>query len=240
MNAKDDREAHSASVDDLRLPPAFVTDHGIRTLSYQGAASPLELASHWRVHPDIASAVIDQLRAAGLVESEASQAGFERLGFLRGLGGGDRSRSLGRLAQAIAQRGQDRGKILARAAEQAGHFHSDAEAIAFGSAGRQIAAARERVKIQIAVEVRNAAAGVETAAQRMEAARASRAAAEVQLRAEEDRLAAGATVPFFVLTRQNELAAAEVADAAAVAAYRRALTELARARGTLLRDRSVD
>jgi outer membrane protein TolC len=108
------------------------------------------------------------------------------------------------------------------------------------SAGRQIAAARERVKIQIAVEVRNAAAGVETAAQRMEAARASRAAAEVQLRAEEDRLAAGATVPFFVLTRQNELAAAEVADAAAVAAYRRALTELARARGTLLRDRSVD
>jgi len=108
------------------------------------------------------------------------------------------------------------------------------------SAGRQIAAARERVRIQIAVEVRTAAAAVETAAQRMEAARASRAAAEVQLRAEEDRLSAGATIPFFVLTRQNELAAAEVADAAAVAAYRRSLTELARARGTLLRDRAVD
>ena len=108
------------------------------------------------------------------------------------------------------------------------------------SAGRQIAAARERVRIQIAVEVRNAAAAVETAAQRIDAARAARDAAGVQLRAEEDRLAAGATIPFFVLTRQNELAAAEVADAAAVAAYRRALTELARARGTLLRERAVD
>ena len=41
-------------------------------------------------------------------------------------------------------------------------------------------------------------------------------------------------------TRRSELAAAEVADAAATAAYRRALTELARARGTLLRDRAVD
>ena len=88
--------------------------------------------------------------------------------------------------------------------------------------------------------MRNAAAAVETAGQRIEAARAARAAAEIQLRAEEDRLSAGATTPFFVLTRQNELAAAEVADAAATAAYRRALTELARARGTLLRDRAVD
>jgi len=108
------------------------------------------------------------------------------------------------------------------------------------SAARQIAAARERIRIQIAVEVRNAAAALETAGQRIEAARAARTAAEIQLRAEEDRLSAGATTPFFVLTRQNELAAAEVADAAATAAYRRALTELARARGTLLRDRAVD
>ncbi len=108
------------------------------------------------------------------------------------------------------------------------------------SATRQIAAARERIRIQITVEVRNAAAALETAGQRIEAARAARAAADIQLRAEEDRLTAGATTPFFVLTRQNDLAAAEVAEAAATAAYRRALTELARARGTLLRDRAVD
>ena len=121
-----------------------------------------------------------------------------------------------------------------------GHRAAHADIATAESAARQIAAARERIRIQIAVEVRNAAAAVETAGQRIEAARAARAAAEIQLRAEEDRLSAGATTPFFVLTRQNELAAAEVADATATAAYRRALTELARARGTLLRDRAVD
>ena len=121
-----------------------------------------------------------------------------------------------------------------------GHRAAHADIATAESAARQIAAARERIRIQIAVEVRNAAAAVETAGQRIEAARAARAAAEIQLRAEEDRLSAGATTPFFVLTRQNELAAAEVADATATAAYRRALTELARARGTLLRDRAID
>jgi outer membrane protein TolC len=121
-----------------------------------------------------------------------------------------------------------------------GHRAARADIATAESAARQITAARERIRIQIAVEVRNAAAALETAGQRIEAARAARAAAEIQLRAEEDRLTAGATTPFFVLTRQNELAAAEVADAAATAAYRRALTELARARGTLLRDRAVD
>jgi len=121
-----------------------------------------------------------------------------------------------------------------------GHRAAQADIATAESASRQIAAARERIRIQIAVEVRNAAAAVETAGQRIEAARAARAAAEIQLRAEEDRLTAGATTPFFVLTRQNDLAAAEVAEAAATAAYRRALTELARARGTLLRDRAVD
>jgi HAE1 family hydrophobic/amphiphilic exporter-1 len=121
-----------------------------------------------------------------------------------------------------------------------GHRAAHADIATAESAGRQLAAARERVRIQIAVEVRNAAAALETAGQRIEAARAARDAAQIQLRAEEDRLAAGATTPFFVLTRQNDLAAAEVAEAAATAAYRRALTELARARGTLLRDRAVD
>jgi outer membrane protein TolC len=121
-----------------------------------------------------------------------------------------------------------------------GHRAARADIATAESAARQIAAARERIRIQIAVEVRNAAAAVETAGQRIEAARAARAAAEIQLRAEADRLTAGATTPFFVLTRQNDLAAAEVADATATAAHRRALTELARARGTLLRDRAVD
>jgi outer membrane protein TolC len=121
-----------------------------------------------------------------------------------------------------------------------GHRAARADIATAESARRQITAARERLRIQIALEVRNAAAALETAQQRIEAARAARDAAGIQLRAEEDRLTAGATTPFFVLTRQNDLAAAEVAEANATAAYRRALTELARARGTLLRDRAVD
>ena len=95
------------------------------------------------------------------------------------------------------------------------------------------------MRIQIAVEVRNAVAALETAApahrggprrarrRRDPAAGGSRIASAPAL-----------TTPFLVLTRQNDLAAAEVADAAATAAYRRALAELARARGTLLRDRA--
>ena len=78
--ARDDNEAPAASIDELRLPPAFVIDHCVRTLSYQGSLSPLELANHWRVHPDIAAAALDQLKSSGLVEAEASQAGFEGLG----------------------------------------------------------------------------------------------------------------------------------------------------------------
>jgi hypothetical protein len=48
--------------------------------------------------------------------------------------------------------------------------------------------------------------------------------------------------PFLSVRSVNLISgtAAEVAGAAAEAAYRRALTELARARGTLLRERAVD
>ena len=80
---------------------------------------------------------------------------------------------------------------------------------------------------------------IDTAARRIDAARAARAAADVQLQAEQDRYAAGATTTFFVFTRQNELVAAQAAEVAALAAYRRALAELSRARGTLLADRGI-
>ncbi|HEY8548996.1 MAG TPA: TolC family protein [Vicinamibacterales bacterium] len=121
-----------------------------------------------------------------------------------------------------------------------GHRAARADIAAAESGRRQVVSLRERLLLQIALEVRNAVVAVQTAAQRIDAARASREAAAIQLQAEVDRFAAGATTSFFVLTRQNELAAAEVAEATALAAYRQALTELSRARGTLLRDRQVD
>jgi DNA-binding MarR family transcriptional regulator len=63
---------------DLRLPPSFVTDHCIRTLSYQGAMNASELARHWRVHDNIAMEVVASLKATGLVEPESSQTTFDR------------------------------------------------------------------------------------------------------------------------------------------------------------------
>ena len=107
------------------------------------------------------------------------------------------------------------------------------------SVRRQTLTLRDREAQRIAVEVRNAITGLQTASQRLEAARGSREAAEVQLQAEQDRFEAGLTTTFLVLTRQNDLAAARVTETTALTAYRRGLAELARARGTLLRDRSI-
>lgn len=93
---------------------------------------------------------------------------------------------------------------------------------------------------RVEVEVRNALAGLSTAGQRIAAARAGRQAAETQLRVAEERFAVGATTNFFVLTRQNDLAAARLTETAALTDYRKALTELDRARGRLLAERGIE
>jgi len=105
---------------------------------------------------------------------------------------------------------------------------------------RQTLLAQQQTEQQIAVEVRNAATALETAASRIQAARSGLAAAETQLRAEQDRFSVGASTNFFVLTRQNDLAVAQLVETAALTDYRKALTELARATGTLLRDRGIE
>jgi len=92
---------------------------------------------------------------------------------------------------------------------------------------------------RIAAEVLNAVTALETAAGRIQAARAGLAAAETQLRAEQDRFEAGLSTNFFVLTRQNDLALAQLAEIAAQTDYRKAQTELGRATGSLLRDRNI-
>lgn len=97
----------------------------------------------------------------------------------------------------------------------------------------------KRLREEIAVEVRNAVQTLGTTAQRIEAARLGRAAAEEQLRAERERYAAGLSSSFLVLTRQNDLAVARMAETAALTDARKALTELARAQGTLLEERRI-
>jgi outer membrane protein TolC len=91
----------------------------------------------------------------------------------------------------------------------------------------------------VQAEVRNAAFALESALQRVEATRASRAAAETQLYAEQERFAVGLSTNFLVLTRQNDLTAARVTETGALTDYRKALTEFARATGVLLDERGI-
>ncbi len=112
--------------------------------------------------------------------------------------------------------------------------------VAIADAGRrQSALALAQLKQRVEVEVRNAVTSLETAAQRIEAARAGLKAAETQLGAEKERFAVGLSTNFFVLTRQNDLALAAVTETAASADYAKALTELSRATGTLLEERRI-
>jgi outer membrane protein len=92
---------------------------------------------------------------------------------------------------------------------------------------------------QIQAEVRNAVFALDSARQRIEAARAGRSAAETQLYAEQERFQVGLSTNFLVLTRQNDLTLARVTETLALTDYRKAETELARATGVLLEQRSI-
>jgi len=107
------------------------------------------------------------------------------------------------------------------------------------SGERQAESDLTRVRKAVRAEVLDAAAALETAAQRIDAARAAREAAEVQLSAEQERYAVGLSTNFLVLTRQNDLSLARLDEIAALTDYRQARTEMARATGTLLDQRRV-
>ena len=104
---------------------------------------------------------------------------------------------------------------------------------------RQAETSVAQVSQRISIEVRNAVVALTTAGQRIDAARAGREAAAVQLQAEQDRFDGGLTTSFFVLTRQNELAQAELAEVAALVDYRKAFTDYLRATGSLLDERGI-
>jgi len=108
------------------------------------------------------------------------------------------------------------------------------------SAERQADADLTRARKQVRAEILDAAAALETAGQRIEAARSAREAAEVQLSAEKDRYEVGLSTNFLVLTRQNDLSRARLDEIAALTEYRMASAEMARATGSLLDDRGIE
>lgn len=107
------------------------------------------------------------------------------------------------------------------------------------AAQRQAEAGLDGVRKQVLSEVLDAAAAEETATQRVEAARAARQAADVQLSAERDRYGAGLSTNFLVLTRQNDFSRARLDEITALTDYRKARTEMARATGSLLDERRI-
>jgi outer membrane protein TolC len=121
-----------------------------------------------------------------------------------------------------------------------GNRTARANARAARNAERQAEADMARIRKSIQAEVRDAAAAVETAGQRIEAARAGREAAEVQLAAERDRYGVGLSTNFLVLTRQNDLSRAKLDEISALTDYRMARTEMARATGSLLAERGIE
>lgn len=120
-----------------------------------------------------------------------------------------------------------------------GNRAAQADAAQARSSRAQAELALVRTRQQVEVEVRNAAVALVTAAQRVEAAKAGRDAAEVQLAAEEERFASGLTTSFFVLTRQADLTLARLAETSARSDLRKARVEWSRATGTLLAERSI-
>jgi HAE1 family hydrophobic/amphiphilic exporter-1 len=105
--------------------------------------------------------------------------------------------------------------------------------------GRQLDAQRQRTEQTIEVEVRNALQAVDTARRRVEAAKSSRANAELQYRSEQRKFDAGQSTNYFVLDRQNALASARGRELKALTDYTKATAELQRALSTTLVNNNV-
>jgi len=104
---------------------------------------------------------------------------------------------------------------------------------------RQASLRLQQMRDRVMVDVLNAATALETAASRIQAARAGLQASTIQLQAEQDRFNAGTSTNFLVLTRQNDLAQAQLTEIAAATQYRQALADFARATGMILVDRGI-
>lgn len=103
----------------------------------------------------------------------------------------------------------------------------------------QLAATRRQQEQLVAVEVRNAAQAVESARQRVVAAREARRNAEVQLEGERRLYQVGRSTTFLLFQRENQLANARNLEIRAETDYNKAVAELRRAVGSILRANNV-
>jgi outer membrane protein TolC len=140
---------------------------------------------------------------------------------------------------ALADGDFDDSRIALELGLPIGNRTARADAEIARTAERQASADLSRIRKGIRAEVLDAVAALETATGRIEAARSAREAAQVQLSSERQRYDAGLSTNFLVLTRQNDLAGAQLSEIEALTDYRTARAELARATGSLLAERGI-
>ena len=81
------------------------------------------------------------------------------------------------------------------------------------------------LELQVATQVRAGARNVQTNAQRVQSARASRELQEQKLEAEEKKFAVGLSTPFFVIQAQRDLSFARLAEIQAISDYNKSLVD---------------
>ena len=167
---------------------------------------------------------------------------YDRVGFdgsSTGVGGIGAGGGLGGAWQGLGDGDYDDTRVGLVLGIPIGNRSARAAARAAEESEREAAATLAGARKAVRAEVLDAAASLDTAAQRIEAARSAREAAEVQLAAERERYAVGLSTNFLVLTRQNDLARARLDEISTLTQYRTARTEMARATGSLLAERGV-
>ncbi|MEM7048210.1 MAG: TolC family protein [Acidobacteriota bacterium] len=98
----------------------------------------------------------------------------------------------------------------------------------------------DQLRLQIRTEVRAAVRQLDSAAQRIDTARASRRAQERNLEAEQKRYENGMSTSYQVTEIQEDLSQARSREVSAITEYRNALTEFYRATGQLLDVSSIE
>jgi outer membrane protein len=83
----------------------------------------------------------------------------------------------------------------------------------------------KNMELQVVTQVRSAARNVRTNQQRVQSARASRELQEKKLEAEEKKLAAGMSSPFFVVQAQRDLSLARTVEIQAISDYNKSLVD---------------
>jgi HAE1 family hydrophobic/amphiphilic exporter-1 len=105
---------------------------------------------------------------------------------------------------------------------------------------RKIDSQRRMLEQYIEAEVRNAVQSLETTSQRLQAARASKEAAQKQLDSEQRRFLSGLSTTYFILERQNALSEAQGRELRALTDYNKATAEMQRVMGTTLVSANVE